>query len=383
MRSATLAGCLVALLVAAFAPAATAELPQGRGVLLPLQDRVGDPEQAELIETLLRQALAEQGDLLVTEDVRSVLRSLRVRDAASESPERLTMLADRLGIDWFFVATLHEMGRGRDLVDGDEGALSSQRREDASETPEVVLSARILRRDSDQLWWAGFGAGSGRDGERLFGLGEVGSLDELTRGVTRDLVAAAVTPRADAGRRGLVKLADSYLRAVGGPSPPELVAVIPMDSAATIEASSSAEVATAALFAALGDLGFAVLLPGAVQAVLQENGQGSLGAVSRSEWEALARDTGARWVATGTVETYRRGQGRTPDPWVAFSVRLIATGDGSIGWLSGLERTGSDTAAAFDRRRIYSTGDLTYEMMRSLFGALRSGPSGARTAGGN
>ena len=56
------------------------------------------------------------------------------------------------------------------------------------------------------------------------------------------------------------------------------------------------------------------------------------GAASRAEWEALARLAGVDWVATGTVETYRRGAGRDPIPWVALSVRFLSTDDGRIAW---------------------------------------------------
>jgi hypothetical protein len=143
--------------------------------------------------------------------------------------------------------------------------------------------------------------------------------------------------------------------------------VIPLDSVAELAPSTSAEVATAALFATLDDFGFKALLPGLVRTIRQENGQPQRGIASRTEWEALARESGAQWVATGTVETYRQGLGRDPDPWVALSVRFVDADNGRIDWIDGLERTGGETASAFERGRIYSSGDLTYAMMRSLF----------------
>ena len=54
-----------------------------------------------------------------------------------------------------------------------------------------------------------------------------------------------------------------------------------------------------------------------------------------------------------------------------------------LAWLDGLERTGSDTAVVFDRGRIYTAGGLAYEMMRALFGAMRTGSGNAGTAGGS
>lgn len=358
------------LLVAGFAPPATAELPLGRGVLLPLQDRVGEETVARLTETLLRRELEARRGLAETETVRAVLRSLRIRDASNEPLDRLAVLADRLGVEWFFLATLHEAVRGRGPQREDGGALTSPALEDAADSPQVVLSALVLRHDSSELGWAGLEAASGRDGERVLGLGVIENLEDLVQDTVRGLVAAAAAPRAGPDRVRVRQRREGYLRVASHPSPPARVAVIPMDSVAIQDPSASAEVATAALYAALDEFGFKPLLPGVVRSVREQAGQGRRGAANRREWEALSRDGGATWVATGTVETYRRGHGRSPDPWVAFSVRFLDAQDGRIDWLDGLEHTGSDTAGYFDRGRIYSTGDLAHQMMRSLFATM-------------
>ena len=383
MREPAAAALALIVCVAPFATPARGELPEGRGVLLPLQDRVGQADLAELAETLLRRELGAHADLVEAGSARAVLRSMRVRDASNEAPERLAELAGQLEAEWFFLPALHEATAGREPQREDGGAAGDQRIVDAGDTPQFVLSARVLRSDSPELWWAGFDGVSGRDGQRAFGLGEIETLKDLMQSTVKELVARAVEPREARLRPRLRPRGEGYLRAAGAPSSPERVAVIPMDSVAARDASASAEVATAALLAALEDFGFKVLVPGLVQAIRQESGQIQHGAVSRAEWEALAREAGASWVATGTVETYRRGQGRTPDPWVAFSIRFLDTGDGRIGWSDGLERTGRDTGSAFDRDRIYSTGGLTYEMMRALFGELRVGSGAVGASRGN
>ena len=370
--------CSSLLLALASAPAARAELPSGRGVLLPLQDRVGVSELTELAETLLRRELETQADLAETETVRAVLRSMRVRDASNEPPDRLAAVAERLGADWFFIATLHEAKAGREPRREDGGPLEGSQFDDAGDTPQLVISARVLRSHSPKLWWAGFDGASGRDGEWAFGLGKIESLAELMRGVVSGIVEAAVETREPRRRTRLRSGKGGYLRSPGGPDPPETVAVIPMDSVADLDPGASAEVATAALYAALEDFGFKTLLPGFVRAIREDTGPIQHGGASRAEWQALASEGEADWVATGTVETYLRGHGRTPSPRVAFSVRFLDAGDGRIGWSHGGDLAGEDTAAVFDRGRIYSTGDLTYEMMRSLLGDLRAG---AKTAG--
>lgn len=383
MRPASLATALLVLLAACVVRPATAELPQGRGVLLPLQDHVGDETVALLTETLLRQELEWHGGLAETEYVRAVLRSMRIRDASNEPLDRLAVLAERLEAEWFFLPTLHEAVRGRAPQRQDAGSPTDPPREDAADTPQIVLSALVLRRDSSELWWAGFAASSGRDGERILGLGEIENLDELTQDAVRGLVAEAAAPRAEAGRVRLRLPRDGYLRASNQPSPPARVAVVPMDSVASQDPGASAEVATAALYAALDEFGFKPLLPGLVRTLREQTGQGRRGAANQHEWEALGRNGGATWVATGTVETYRRGRGRTPDPQVAFSVRFLDTGTGRIDWLDGLERTGKDTAAAFNCGRIYSTGDLAHQMMRSLFASMEAVSRTDQAARGN
>jgi hypothetical protein len=369
MRARTLV-TLAVLAGAALAGAARGELPEGRGVLLPLQDRVGRFELAERAEALLRMELEERADLVEAGVVRQVLRSMRVRDASQESPERVAELAARLESEWFFLAALHEARDGREPQRFDGEGDAGRRVVDAGDTPQLVISALVVQLGSPELWWAGFVGASGRDGERIFGLGGIESLEELLPRIIGELVTGAVDPAGSRPKRGLRRRSEGYLRPGGGPVPPQRVAVIPMDSVATLDPSASAEVATAALFAALDDFGFKTLLPGLVQAIRQDQGRIQYGGVGRSEWQALAGRGGASWIATGTVESYRTGLGRSPDPWVAFSVRLLDAADGEIVWSSGLERYGRDTGAAFERGRIYSAGGLAYAMMRSLVAEL-------------
>lgn len=374
----SLAGPLLLLLPmgAAIASRAAADLPPGVGVLLPLQDRIGRPQLAELVERTLEGELAGHATLAVTGEVRPVLRALRIRDASDEPPDRLAALADHLGADWFFLVTLHEARTGR-LPRRDDGGLGRALvDEGAGDTPQIALSAKIIERGSEELWWAGFRAASGRDREGLFGRGEVELLDELARQVARELVAKAVRAPAERPRPRLRGRRQGYSRI--SDSPAARVAVIPMDSVAELEAGAAAEVATAALFAALTDHGFRTVLPGLVRSIRQESGRLFPGGAARAEWEALAREAGAAWVATGTVETYRRGYGRDPRPWAAFSVRLLDAADGSIDALAGLERTGRETGSAFDRGRIYSSAQLVYEMMRALVYGIRPAPGSTR-----
>ncbi len=381
--SRSLSGLLPLLMSAGLAWGAETDLPPGRGALLPLQDRVGEPRLAELTETLLKQELGESRDLAETADGRTVVRRLRIRDASNEPPDRLAVLADGLGAEWFFLATLHEAREGRESRRDDGGLGRSLSNDSGGETPQLVLSARVIRRGSAELWWAGFVATSGRDHERAFGVGEVATLEELLEDAIQNLVAEAAGPRVARPWPHLRHRETGYLRAANTPSPPARIAVIPMDSVAELAPGASAEIATAALFATLDDFGFQALLPGLVRAVRQEIGQLQHGGASRSEWEALAREGGAGWVATGTVETYRRGFGRDPDPWVAFAVRFLDANDGRIDWLDGLERTGRETATVFDRGRIYSSGGLTFEMMRSMFTRMQDGSGTAAASPGD
>ncbi len=381
--SCSLAGALLPLLGALPAAALGAGLPAGRGALLPLQDRVGEPALAELVETLLARRLAEHAELTGPAEVRGVLRDLRIRDASDEPPERLAALAERLGAEWFFLATLHEAAEGQ-LPLREDGTLGrTLLDEGAGSTPQVVLSARLFRRGSDELWWAGFQAASGRDPERAFGRGEIETLDELLVDAVEELVTAALDPGPARRKPRLRHRWEGYSRPGRTPAPPARVAVIPLDSVAERSPAAAAEVATAALYATLDDRGFRPLLPGLVRAIRQHSGRPHPGGTSRSEWEALAREGGAEWVVTGTVETYRRGVGRDPNPWVAFSVRFVNPGDGRIDWLAGLGRSGRETASAFDRGRIYTSGGLTYELMRSLFNRIEPLPNIARAGLGD
>ena len=325
---------------------AGASLPAGPGSVLPLQDRIGDSSIVELVESDMLEELAQVAELARSRELRASLRRLRIRDATAEDPARLEALAREVGAQWFFAATLHEAER--------------------QPVPRVIISAKVFVAGADRLWWAGFQSATGADGATWLGLGGTDSLEELVRDVTARLVDDLAADPRPPSRPRLGRTRGTFLRGPVALDRLSRVAIVPMDSVTESPQLAAAETATDALYAALHQRGFALVLPGLVAAVLRDRSQLQPGAVNSAQWSALKDLGAASWVATGTVETWEAGAGELPDPWIAFSLRLVDTESGRIAWMGGRELTGGATAGLFELRTIYSAGSLTLEMMRSL-----------------
>ncbi len=346
--------CLAVLTLALAAPAARAELPAGAGLLLPVQDRVGDPETAALVEAAVRQELSAQRPLREATGLRAVLRRLRIRDVAGAPPPALEQLAGEFDAGWFCSLTLHEAS--------------------ATPVPRVTVSAQIYAAGDDRLHWAGLEAASGLDDKRWLGLGGVADLAELAEEVSRRLVQPLTVagrspayPRLGSSRTGFL-LPGSALR--GGTR----VAVVPFDSIADWRPAAAGDLLTQAALAELHDQGMVLVLPALVSEVQRRQGRlwrGQVDAATRSD---LHETAGAERILTGTVEIFDPGLAIEPEPWISLSARLLDGRSGGIEWSDGLERRGRDSQSLFRLGRTYSAGVLARAMVRSLLaGAVDKG----------
>jgi TolB-like protein len=339
------------LVLLLWSPTAGADPFTGRGLLLPIRDRVGDPATVSIVEQICRDALRERLVIADTGELRDLLRRLRIRDLDSAAPAKLDRFAAEMGASWLAAVTLH--------------------RAVATPVPEITLSARLYQPGEARLPWARFAAASGLDGRRWLGLGTIDSLDELTRQVTLHLVeqfTGDIEPDSEPARIARTKggfLARPLSLAGLGP-----IAVIPFNAVTDRRQTEAAETVTEATLAALSARGAQLLSPGRVGEIQRLQGRLLSGETDRPLSQALVEAAGARSVLTGTVETFSTTGGEVPNPSIAVSARLVDAATGRILWIHGLEINGWSARSVFGGGGIYSTGSLAYEAMSGLLAGL-------------
>ncbi len=346
------------------------------GGLLPLHDRVGNPQVAAVVEEALGQALAEGHELIDPIRLRDAQRRLRLRDTSQAGPATLARLGELTAAGWLFSATLHQASENR----ASRAARAYTGTTSAGGVPQIVLSGRVIRLNGDReraapearepaiLGWAGFEAASGLDRRRLLGLGVVADPELLARDVARRLIEAFEQGRPDAAKEGARRPArGGYLRRpidAGG-----TIAVVPFHSVTARDATVAGETVTDLALAVLHGNGaghkWNIMLPGLVNEILRRRGTLLRGEVD-AEVRAELREHGADLIMTGAVEAWEVRRGAEPEPRVGLSARLLDAESGAILWWNGQDRRGWDRSRALGLGRIHASGALAEEVMESL-----------------
>jgi hypothetical protein len=354
-----LAGAAAALA----APAGLSGQPGSRASVLavsPLQDHVGDPEAAVVVDAALRDALAAGHRLVAPERLRDALRAGRLRDVDAATPEQLARLARETGAELLVSSTLHFAAREL--------------------PPRVTLSARLYRLGDGEPLRSGFVSVSGLDHRGLLGLGVVTDFDVLARRAAGRLAEALSEPSGGSGRVGRVG------RVGAGRAPGALikVALVPLGSVTDRAGTAAAAAATEAVRAELDRQGVTTVSPGLVIAALRGQGLFVWGGASDALRTLLAERTGARFLLTGSVEAYDvAGSGTEPDPHVALALRLVDAETGRIVWAGGDERTGWDQPGLFRLGRVYTRGELARRMTETLVARLLEERTDLHQSGGS
>ena len=328
------------------------------GLVLPLQNRVGDDEAVAMVEKILRDELTQVANVVQPEGLRDALRRLRMRDVNGASPKRLDILADEVGVEWFFSATLFRV---------DPGPL-----------PVITLSAQVHRRGDPDLVWAGFVSASGLDTRRSLGRGRIFDLPTLARREIRSLVTRMTLPPSSGTKeKPSTPSKSGFLR---GPLSSERlgrVAVIPFESVTDLRPEVSAELVTDLGIAVLHRSGLRVAAPGAVDHAQRHRGILLRGRVDEPTRVALRDLFEVDTILTGTVKDLGlvRG-GEEPNPEVSFSTRIIDSRSGQILWIDGAYRTGWDDQKTLGRGRTYTAGAVAGEIFESMVAGFINGTGG-------
>ncbi len=328
--------------------------PPPRLILLPIQDRIGDPELAAAVEQTVREELAGRYVLARGENVRNGLRAGRIRDAGATTPVRLAKLARNLEADTFLSITIHRAAAGP--------------------VPDITLSGQSFEAGKNTLGWAGFRSASGLDGRKMLGRGVIEDLNELTRRTARRLIGDFLRPDANLSDRITVPtpVEGTFRRGLINTSTMSRMAVLPFDSEVTRKPQVAAEIATAAILAVLHRKGVPLTHPGTVDETLRRRYQQRYGGLDDLSRAALLLAGGATRFITGTVEIFELKGGIEPVPWIALGARVVDVESGQVLWIGGLERTGREGENIFGVHRVHSPGVLLDGMLNAVSAAFLS-----------
>lgn len=363
IRSSTLA--LLALAAPLLTPSVAGESAQVRSeerpvlLVLPIQDRVGDPEAALLAEGAIRATLRHRFVLPETTLVRDAMREERLRDPGKLRPSLVAGLAETVRAQEVLVVTLLASG-GREI-------------------PVVTLSAQALEPGDIELSWAGFVARDGLDSEAALGVGRVDSHEELVSEAGRALALDFLERRGPSADH-LPPLQTVYRRrdlAFAELSP---AVVVPFGASLRRQSAAAAQIATDLTLASLHAQGVRILWPGALHELLIHKLHPSIGEVRPSDRALMRSALSARALVTGEVE-YRHLGGTTerPQPEVGFGARVIDAETGDIVWTAGIAVGGWDDPGLFGVSRIYGLDTLSKDALLSLYESIE-GPATTRAA---
>lgn len=322
------------------------------GIVLPLQDYVGDEAVARAVESYLGLQMSNSFTMASPEPLRNELRRLRIRAPVRADPARLNDLAEKLGVSWFASPAIHE-------------AVTEP-------TSRITVSLRVFRAGSSELDWAALESATGADGVPWLGIRKSGGIvhliDEVTHRLVSSLAEPGTSPRTRPPKFG--KARDGFLREPPAMSPKDLVAVVPLTSSATSRTILSVALATVSLEATLLEYGYSVLHPGAVAKALRLQGKYQLGEIDPSVRSSLSLGQGVVWMMTGAVEAFDQRPSSRDGPWVAVSARLVEADTGTIVWTGMQDKQGVDNLSVFEQGIVFSSGRLTQEIARSLIASF-------------
>ena len=319
-----------------------------RFVLLSIEDRVGDPEVTAAVETALRAELSALGSVIERDRTRAVLRRLRLRRLEDAEPRLLERLASELEADWLVDVSLQEVQR---------------------EPAALTLAARAIRGVSGSEIRHALISSTGIEGLHLMGLGLIHELVPLVEREMPRLVSQLAldqsslsSPRGTRGRRREVSLWTKR------------IAVIPLTSPLSVDASAAATAGTKALHRVLQEEGMEAVSENAVAALLRRHRSTRWGQLDRGTRASIARELGADVILTGSVDAFTAGWSVEPRPRVAVALRALDAATGRIVWSGELERDGWYRQRAFRRGRVHTRTVLLQELLRRLVREVRSAP---------
>lgn len=305
--------------------------PAPRWIVLPFADYTED-QTGRLLAPLLEAELAARGlDVVGGDQIRPLLRALRIRSSEGLGRNELRRLAGEAEFDALVLGSWDILREGAN--------------------PEIGLSMRVLDPGSGDIVQAASVGATGDDFTGLLGRGRLRSLDALVRhampGFVSELLQAAPGPDGPPTPRGCRR-----------------VALIPLDDA--VERTPAGPIVLNAVLADLVRTGFEVVEPGFVRELMLEREIAARGGVDLPTSRLLAERFGVCRIVTGEVDRFESAAGdpATTVPAVSFGLRTILPVEGVVDRAWELERTGGESDRLLQRGRIHAMHPLMRTVLK-------------------
>lgn len=306
-------------------------------LVLPFANYTQRNDAPQVLMPHVYRQLTERGIThLSATEIRPILRRHRIRSVGRIGAEAAAILRQETGAEAILVGSF-------DFY------------EELSQL-EVGLSVRLVDIESSTLLAAASNAATGRDFERLFGLGRIESMEALAERVVNDLIDR-------------LEIETALARSVDGkesPGPCPRVAIVPFDNRS--EYSYGGEVFGNILLSALVAGNYVVLEPGAVHEHFLSEQVMHRGQIDAPTLQSLSTRFDLCYVITGVVERYEvaRGVSATSYPELIFGARLLDARRGALVATVSSERNGGDSIVLLDMGRCRALGQLTRKTAKAV-----------------
>jgi TolB-like protein len=159
-------------------PFVSQDLRGGKMAILPFDNLTESEGAGKSVENFMLVEFLKIPGVAVLDpgEVSLALSHARVRLATNIPKDTVITLGEELGADYLMIGTVHEFELQRMSGAGGSG-----------EVPVISLSVRVVDAKTGKIVWAVNDSRSGKDNEKVFGIGRIQSIDELAALTTAEL----------------------------------------------------------------------------------------------------------------------------------------------------------------------------------------------------
>lgn len=303
------------------ADAATTGASGNRFAILPFYNLSGSSgAPSKVMEMILKHFDSRQLSYVSHDELRSILRHYRIRLLGSINGTEISQITQEAHVDYFLLGTVN-FYEDRD-------------------NPEISISVRIINARTKKVIAAATRSATGKDYEKLFGTGIIGSIDVLLDKVVDELFDDLFTDQNEIKTHAQNDVT---------------VVIIPFDNLS--EKKNAGLIVSSILLSDLVNKGYEVIEPGIVQEVMMKHRRILRGEIDFSTLDTLKSLHDFDVIVTGSVDLFEPSRGST-QPRLELGMRMLDASNGKIICMYNDARRGNDSESFFGFGKILSMGKL-------------------------
>ncbi len=309
--------------------------------ILPLANYSGRAEADKVFSPLVNGGLSNL-NFQIEDPVKiaAELRKFRIRSTATLGAEDAARLVQDLGIDYFLIGSI-DIFLPTDI-------------------PEAALSLRLIDAKDMSILWANSVAASGREFEKMLGVGQIKSMDLLAEKLVEESFS---------------KLDMEKINALKGDSKRQsapLYTVVPFDNLSGNKYAG--EIISAITLSDLSANNIHLLEPGVAIELFRQNGQYLRGELNLDLLSQLHDKYNVARVITGSIDIFESApasvEGLTPE--VEMGARFLDATTGKILAAGEVDRKGTDSETVFKLGITYSLGKVARSAAHAILEKLNA-----------